>query len=100
MGFAKVTRDGAVLTVTIDRQERRNALHSPAHFEMSAIFDEFERDPVLRVAILTGAGEKAFSSGGWHARASCNRLCRPHQAYWPDQARHCSRQRLGVGRRV
>jgi enoyl-CoA hydratase/carnithine racemase len=33
MGFATVTRDGAVLTVTIDREERRNALHSPAHFE-------------------------------------------------------------------
>jgi enoyl-CoA hydratase/carnithine racemase len=33
MGFATVTRDGAVLTVTIDREERRNALHPPAHFE-------------------------------------------------------------------
>jgi hypothetical protein len=33
MGFATVTRDGAVLTVTIDREERRNALHSPAHFD-------------------------------------------------------------------
>jgi enoyl-CoA hydratase/carnithine racemase len=63
MGFATVTQDGAVLTVTIDREERRNALHSPAHFEMSAIFDAFERDPGLRVAILTGAGQKAFCAG-------------------------------------
>ena len=63
MGFAKVTQDGAILTVTIDRQERRNALHSPAHFELSAIFDTFERDAGLRVAIVTGAGQKAFCAG-------------------------------------
>jgi enoyl-CoA hydratase/carnithine racemase len=63
MGFATVTRDGAILTVTIDRQERLNALHSPAHFELSAIFDTFERDPGLRVAIVTGAGQKAFCAG-------------------------------------
>lgn len=63
MGFAAVTQDGAILTVTINREERLNALHSPAHFELSAIFDAFERDPGLRVAIVTGAGRKAFCAG-------------------------------------
>jgi enoyl-CoA hydratase/carnithine racemase len=61
--FARVVRDGAVLTVTINRPERSNALHSAAHFELSAIFDDFEADPTLRVAILTGEGSRAFCAG-------------------------------------
>ena len=61
--FCKSERDGHVLIVTIDRPERMNALHSPAHYEMSKIFDDFESDPDLWVAILTGAGDRAFSAG-------------------------------------
>lgn len=61
--FVNVDRQDRVLVVTIDRVERRNALHSPAHFEMSQIFDEFEVDEALRVAIVTGAGDKAFCAG-------------------------------------
>ena len=40
--FCKSERDGHVLIVTINRPERMNALHSPAHFELSKIFDDFE----------------------------------------------------------
>ncbi len=68
--FCKSERDGHVLIVTIDRPERMNALHSPAHYEMSKIFDDFESDPDLWVAILTGAGDRAFSAGNdlkWQA---------------------------------
>lgn len=68
--FCKAERDGHVLIVTIDRPERMNALHSPAHYEMHAIFDDFEKDPDLWVAILTGAGDRAFSAGNdlkWQA---------------------------------
>ncbi len=58
-----VRRDGRVLEVTIDRPEVRNALHIAAHLEMDQVFDAFEADPELWVAIVTGAGDKAFCAG-------------------------------------
>jgi enoyl-CoA hydratase/carnithine racemase len=61
--FCKVEIDGHVMTVTIDRPDMRNALHGDANFELGEIFDRFEDDPSLWVAILTGAGERAFSAG-------------------------------------
>jgi enoyl-CoA hydratase/carnithine racemase len=61
--FCKVAVDGPVLTVTIDRPEMRNALHGEANFELGAVFDRFEADPSLWVAILTGSGDRAFSAG-------------------------------------
>ena len=42
--FFKADRDGHILTITLNRPERMNALHSPAHFELHEIFDEFEND--------------------------------------------------------
>lgn len=68
--FCSAERDGHILIVTINRPERMNALHSGAHFELSAIFDEFEADPDQCVAILTGEGDRAFSAGNdlkWQA---------------------------------
>lgn len=56
-------RDGHVLEVTINRPEQRNALTPPAHDELDEIFDAFFADPDLWVAILTGAGDRAFSAG-------------------------------------
>jgi enoyl-CoA hydratase/carnithine racemase len=61
--FCRAERDGRILTVTIDRPERMNALHPPANFELEQVFDDFAADPELWVAILTGAGDKAFSAG-------------------------------------
>jgi enoyl-CoA hydratase/carnithine racemase len=61
--FAKVETDGRVLTVTLNRPEARNALHAAANHELGGIFDAFEADPDLWVAIITGAGDKAFSAG-------------------------------------
>lgn len=68
--FCSAERDGHILIVTINRPERMNALHSGAHYELSAIFDEFESDPDQWVAILTGEGDRAFSAGNdlkWQA---------------------------------
>ena len=61
--FCRVERDGAVLTITIDRPHVLNALHPPAHAELARAFDLYAGDPELRVAILTGAGERAFCVG-------------------------------------
>jgi crotonobetainyl-CoA hydratase len=60
---ARVDREGPIFIVTITRPERSNALHSAAHFELSAIFDAFEADPALLVAIITGEGDRSFCAG-------------------------------------
>jgi acetyl-CoA C-acetyltransferase len=56
-------RDGHVLEVTINRPDVRNALHPPANEELDEVFDAYFADPDLWVAILVGAGDKAFSAG-------------------------------------
>lgn len=61
--YTTTERDGHIFIVTLNRPERMNALHSPAHYELDAIWNEFEADPNLWVGILTGAGERAFSAG-------------------------------------
>ncbi len=61
--FSQVEKDGHLTIVTIDRPERMNSLHPMANAELSAVFDEFHEDPEQWVAIITGAGDKAFSAG-------------------------------------
>jgi len=61
--FCSVTREGRLTIVTLNRPQVLNALHAPAHFELSAVFDDFAADPQQWVAIVTGAGARAFSAG-------------------------------------
>ncbi len=61
--FTEVQKDGHLLVVTIKRPEVMNAVHPPANMELSDIFDEFAADPELWVAIITGAGDRAFCAG-------------------------------------
>lgn len=61
--YSKVEIDGRVMIVTINRPEVMNALHHLAHEELTAVFDEFQDNPELWVAIVTGAGDRAFSAG-------------------------------------
>lgn len=61
--FIRFERAGPVLTITLDRPEVLNALHQAAHFELERVFDLYDADPALRVAIVTGAGERAFCVG-------------------------------------
>ena len=61
--FITYEKNGRVATITINRPEVRNALHPPANRELSAAFDEFAADADAWVAIITGAGDKAFSAG-------------------------------------
>ncbi|REJ77174.1 MAG: enoyl-CoA hydratase [Acidobacteria bacterium] len=61
--FVRVEDRGRVRIVTIDRPEVMNALHPPAQVEMSRVFDDFARNEESWIAILTGAGDKAFSAG-------------------------------------
>jgi len=61
--FVETEIDGHVLTVTINRPERMNAVHPPANAELGAVFDMFEANDDLWVAIITGAGDRAFCAG-------------------------------------
>ncbi|MDO8472987.1 MAG: enoyl-CoA hydratase-related protein, partial [Dehalococcoidia bacterium] len=54
---------GRIAYVTINRPEVMNALHPPANRELADIWCDFRDDPELWVAVLTGAGERAFSTG-------------------------------------
>jgi acetyl-CoA C-acetyltransferase len=58
-----VRRDGHLLEVTINRPEARNSLHPMANDELDHVFNCFFADGDLWVAIITGAGDKAFSAG-------------------------------------
>ncbi|CAB1128255.1 dihydroxynapthoic acid synthetase [Candidatus Hydrogenisulfobacillus filiaventi] len=57
-------RLGGIAKITINRPEVRNAFRPLTLFELSDAFHRVQEDPTLGVAILTGAGEKAFCSGG------------------------------------
>ena len=61
--FIKVEKDGHLTIMTINRPERMNAIHPPAQLEMNTAWDDFANDPEAWVAIITGAGDKAFSAG-------------------------------------
>ena len=52
-----------VLLVTINRERQMNSIPFAGHTEMGLVFDWFDREPNLRVAIITGAGKKAFCAG-------------------------------------
>ena len=63
-----VRADGPVLVITLDRP-KANAIDVPTSQALYAAFDRLRREPGLRAAILTGAGERFFSAG-WDLKAA------------------------------
>lgn len=62
--FLKIERDGAVLVVTLNRPDERNAITETSHSEeFVALCHDATRDMSIRAIVLTGAG-KAFCAGG------------------------------------
>ena len=53
-----------IARITINRPEVRNAFRPKTVFEMREAFDDAQDDPAIGVVLLTGAGDKAFCSGG------------------------------------
>ena len=72
-------RDGAVLEVVLDRP-KANAIDAATSRELGRTFAAFRDDPELRVAILTGGGEKFFSAG-WDLKAAAAGGERPDSDY-------------------
>ncbi|ROM33978.1 hypothetical protein BK648_24790 [Pseudomonas poae] len=69
----KVERYGHVLEVMIDRPEVSNALLPETNDELEQIFNAYEADDTLWVAIISGAGDKAFCTGNDLKAASTGR---------------------------
>ncbi|HET6971862.1 MAG TPA: enoyl-CoA hydratase-related protein [Phenylobacterium sp.] len=61
--YCTVEDQGPVRLVTLNRPDVMNALHTAAHEELEQVWDEFARRDDLWVAIVTGAGERAFCAG-------------------------------------
>ncbi|TVY88731.1 Carnitinyl-CoA dehydratase [Lachnellula willkommii] len=53
----------SILLITINRPQQMNSIPSAAHWEADAVVQWFDNEPSLRVAIITGAGSKAFCAG-------------------------------------
>ncbi|MDA7965261.1 carnitinyl-CoA dehydratase [Ruegeria sp.] len=66
----KTRREGPILEVTLDRP-KANAIDLATSRIMGQVFAEFRDDPDLRVAILTGGGEKFFCPG-WDLKAAAD----------------------------
>lgn len=62
--FIRVEREARMTIITIDRPEVMNAMHEPARHELLDAVNAFEADDDQMVAIITGAGERAFCAGG------------------------------------
>jgi enoyl-CoA hydratase len=59
----KLTKDGAVATLTLNRPDKLNALNEALLRELLSALDELDRDAAITVLVLTGAGDKAFAAG-------------------------------------
>jgi crotonobetainyl-CoA hydratase len=64
----RTATEGAVLEVTIDRP-KANAIDLQASRRLNEVFTHFRDDPALRIAIITGAGDRFFSPG-WDLKAA------------------------------
>ena len=63
MGKILYETSGKTALITMNRPEAMNALDLEAFKMMADALIEFDRDPDLFVAIITGAGDKSFSAG-------------------------------------
>ena len=61
--YAIYEKKGHIAYVTLNRPEVMNALHYAAQVELNEIFNDFKNDDEAWVAIITGAGNRAFSAG-------------------------------------
>lgn len=80
--FCKVEDEGRIRIVTINRPEVMNALHSAAHHELEAMWDEFAARDDLWIGIVTGEGTRAFCAGNdLKVQAAGKRGPLPHSGF-------------------
>lgn len=81
-GFT-VDRRGKTLIVTLDRP-KANAINNAMSRAMYRVFDDFQSDPELLVAILASANERIFSAG-WDLKEVANEEWQPGDDYHPER---------------
>ncbi len=59
----QIRRNGRTCVLTINNEQKRNVLSKEILLNIHGVLDELKTDPEIRCIIITGAGEKAFSSG-------------------------------------
>ncbi|MDE0065085.1 MAG: enoyl-CoA hydratase/isomerase family protein [Gammaproteobacteria bacterium] len=59
-----VSERSGLLSVTVDREEKRNALSLEVLGEIRALFESCSEDRTIKAATITGKGEKSFAAGG------------------------------------
>ncbi len=64
MATLKIDSQDGVITVTINRPEKRNALSREVLAELAEMFTDAACDDGLKAAVVTGAGDKCFAAGG------------------------------------
>lgn len=63
MALVEYRKAGRVAYVTLNRPEKLNAMNLAMHEELREVWDDFERDDEVWVGVLSGAGDRAFSTG-------------------------------------
>jgi enoyl-CoA hydratase/carnithine racemase len=66
-----------VATITINRPERMNAMDGATYEALSQAWERVRDDREIRVAVVTGAGDRAFSAGGHRGSAAPRRRSAP-----------------------
>ncbi|HEX2540166.1 MAG TPA: enoyl-CoA hydratase-related protein [Caldimonas sp.] len=83
MSAVRYEQTGGVVTITIDRPAQMNAINAEVRTGLFEAFTRFEGDASARVAILTGAGDKAFCAGMDLKEAAANSLAVPPKGFLP-----------------
>lgn len=81
------TSSNGVSTVTIDREDRRNALDRATLDELEAAIHAAGADPSVRVIVLRGAGERAFCAGADLAEVLDHQTIEAHRRHFDGVAR-------------
>jgi enoyl-CoA hydratase/carnithine racemase len=85
-------RDGHVFLVTLNRPQAHNAINPAMSRALCAAWCELRDDPELRVAVLTGAGDRAFCAG-----ADLKEIGAFYQAMSPIERRELGEHQPGLG---
>ncbi len=88
----RTERQDGTLIVTIDRPEARNALNAEARQRLNEAWLAFRDDDDLRVAILTGAGDKSFCAG-----ADLKEMGDYYKSMTPIERRERGEREVGLG---
>jgi enoyl-CoA hydratase/carnithine racemase len=81
------TRASGVHTITIDREDRRNALDRATLDELEAAFEAAGRDEAVRAVVLRGAGERAFCAGADLGELLAHETIEAHRRHFDGVAR-------------